>query len=64
MVRQNGVLTYLHADALGRAALATTVTGTLVSQRRYLPYGATRWSSGPLLTAGSLSISQSLLAVL
>jgi len=43
-------LTYLHADALGSAALATTVTGTLLSQRRYLPYGETRWSSGPFPT--------------
>jgi len=50
MVRQNGVLTYLHGDALGSASLATTVTGTLVSQRRSLPYGETRWSSGPFPT--------------
>ncbi len=43
-------LTYLHADHLGSAALATTVTGTLLSQRRYLPYGETRWSSDPFPT--------------
>ncbi len=41
-VRQGITLTYLHADALGSTSLATTVTGTLLSQRRYLPYGATR----------------------
>jgi len=39
-----------YADHLGRASLATTVTGTLVSQRRSLPYGETRWSSGPFPT--------------
>ena len=49
-VRQGITLTYLHADALGSASLATTVTGTLLSQRRYLPYGETRWSSGPFPT--------------
>jgi len=49
-VRQGITLTYLHADHLGSASLATRVTGTLVSQRRYLPYGETRWSSGTLPT--------------
>jgi len=49
-VRPGITLTYLHADPLGSASLATTVTGTLVSQRRYLPYGETRWSSGPFPT--------------
>jgi hypothetical protein len=49
-VRQNGTLTYLHADHLGSASLATSVTGTLVSQLRYTPYGETRWSSGTLPT--------------
>jgi len=39
-----------YADHLGRASLATSVTGTLVSQRRSLPYGETRWSSGPFPT--------------
>jgi RHS repeat-associated protein len=41
-VRQGSTLTYLHGDHLGSASLATSVTGTLVSQRRYLPYGETR----------------------
>jgi hypothetical protein len=39
-------LTYLHGDQLGSATLATSVTGTVLSQQRYKPYGEVRWSSG------------------
>ncbi|MDY0020137.1 MAG: RHS repeat-associated core domain-containing protein, partial [Anaerolineae bacterium] len=47
-MRQSGVLTYLHGDALGSASLATSVTGTVVSSVRYYPYGGTR--SGSMAT--------------
>ncbi len=39
-------LTYLHGDQLGSASLATSMTGTVLSQQRYAPYGEVRWSSG------------------
>ena len=39
-------LVYLHGDQLGSASLATSMTGTVVSQQRYAPYGEVRWSSG------------------
>ena len=39
-------LAYLHGDQLGSASLATSVTGTVLSQQRYAPYGEVRWSSG------------------
>ncbi len=43
-------LTYLHGDQLGSASLATSVTGTVVSQQRYAPYGEVRWASGSMPT--------------
>ncbi len=46
-MRQGGVLTYLHGDHLGSASLATDVSGTKVSEQRYLPYGGTRSGSMP-----------------
>ena len=39
-------LTYLHGDHLGSASLTTNISGTVVSQQRYKPYGEVRWSSG------------------
>ena len=46
-------LTYLHGDhpsflraSLGSASLATSSSGTIVSQMRYTPYGELRWTSG------------------
>ena len=39
-------LTYLHGDHLGSASLTTSLSGTVVSQQRYKPYGEVRWSSG------------------
>ena len=39
-------LVYLHGDHLGSASLATSMTGTVLSQQRYKPYGEVRWSSG------------------
>ena len=44
------VVSYLHADHLGSASLATTSGGAVHSQQRYYPYGAPRWSSGTLPT--------------
>jgi RHS repeat-associated protein len=49
-VRQGGVVSYLHADHLGSASLATTSGGAVHSQQRYLPYGAERWHTGTLPT--------------
>ena len=43
-------LTYLHGDQLGSASLATSVTGTVVSQQRYVHYGEVRWASGSMPT--------------
>jgi len=39
-------LTYLHGDHLGSASLTTNISGTVVSQQRYKPYGEVRWASG------------------
>ena len=39
-------LNYLHGDHLGSASLTTNISGTVVSQQRYKPYGEVRWSSG------------------
>jgi RHS repeat-associated protein len=40
------VLSYLHGDHLGSTSLTTNISGTVVSQQRYKPYGEVRWSSG------------------
>ena len=48
VLRQDGVLTYLHGDHLGSAFLATDAQGGVVSEMRYYPYGETR--GGTLLT--------------
>lgn len=38
-------LSYLHGDHLGSVSLTTDISGTVVSQQRYKPYGEVRWSS-------------------
>jgi RHS repeat-associated protein len=43
-------LVYLHGDQLGSASLATSMTGAVMSQQRYKPYGEVRWSSGSMPT--------------
>ena len=51
-------LVYLHGDHLGSASLATSVTGTVVSQQRYAPYGEVRWSSGSAMPTDFTFTSQ------
>ncbi len=41
-------LSYLHGDHLGSASLSTSITGSVVSEMRYYPYGETR--SGAIAT--------------
>jgi hypothetical protein len=49
-MREGGVVYWLHGDRLGSTSLATDVSGTVVAQVRYTPYGETRWVSGTLPT--------------
>ena len=49
-VRVNGTLSYLYADHLGSASLATNADGNVTAELRYYPYGETRWSTGMLAT--------------
>jgi RHS repeat-associated protein len=37
---------FIHADHLGSTSLTTDITGTVVAETRYLPYGEERWTSG------------------
>jgi RHS repeat-associated protein len=41
---------FIHADHLGSTSLTTDITGTLVAETRYLPYGEERWITGTLVT--------------
>ena len=45
-MRDNGTLYYLHGDNLGSASLTTNASGAVVSQNRYYPFGATRFTQG------------------
>jgi RHS repeat-associated protein len=36
---------FIHADHLGSTSLTTDITGTLVAETRYLPYGEERWTN-------------------
>jgi len=55
-------LTYLHGDHLGSASLTTNISGTVVSQQRYKPYGEVRWSSGAGMPTDKQFTSQTRLA--
>jgi RHS repeat-associated protein len=44
-MRQGDVVYYLHTDHLGSTSLTTDITGTLVAETRYLPYGEERWTN-------------------
>lgn len=46
----SGAITYLATDHLGSVSLATSGTGAVVSESRFLPYGEERWSSGGSVT--------------
>ncbi|MCB1035724.1 MAG: hypothetical protein KDD47_18025, partial [Acidobacteria bacterium] len=54
-VRRGGILTYLAADHLGSNSVATDSSGQLVSQKRYLPFGAERYSGGGSATDRSFA---------
>jgi RHS repeat-associated protein len=41
---------FIHSDHLGSTSLTTDITGTLVAETRYLPYGEERWITGTLVT--------------
>ncbi len=45
-MRDNGTLYYLHGDNLGSASLTTNASGGVVSQNRYYPFGASRFTQG------------------
>jgi RHS repeat-associated protein len=49
-MREGSTLTYLHSDHLGSASLATNSSGGMISEMRYYPYGATRWTYGTMPT--------------
>jgi len=49
-MRQNNTVYWLHGDHLGSASLTTNITGAVVSEMRYYPFGETRWVSGTLPT--------------
>jgi RHS repeat-associated protein len=36
---------FIHADHLGSTSLTTDITGTVVAETRYLPYGEERWTN-------------------
>jgi uncharacterized protein RhaS with RHS repeats len=46
----SGTLYWIHGDQLGSASLTTNITGTVVSEQRYYPFGETRWVSGTMPT--------------
>jgi hypothetical protein len=41
---------FIHADHLGSTSLTTDISGTVVAETRYLPYGEERWITGTLVT--------------
>ncbi|MCL4507180.1 MAG: RHS repeat-associated core domain-containing protein [Chloroflexi bacterium] len=45
-VREGVTLTFVHGDHIGSASLVTSITGTVISELRYTPYGETRYSIG------------------
>jgi RHS repeat-associated protein len=49
-MRQGNEVYWLHGDHLGSASLTTNITGAVVSEMRYYPFGETRWVSGTLPT--------------
>jgi RHS repeat-associated protein len=49
-MRQGDVVYFLHSDHLGSTSLTTDITGTVVAQTRYLPYGEERWITGTVVT--------------
>lgn len=49
-MRQGDTLTYLYADYLGSASLATDASGDAVSEMRYFPFGQVRFISGTMPT--------------
>jgi hypothetical protein len=36
---------FIHTDHLGSTSLTTDITGTVVAETRYLPYGEERWAN-------------------
>jgi RHS repeat-associated protein len=49
-MRQDDVVYFIHSDHLGSTSLTTDITGTVVAETRYLPYGEQRWITGTLVT--------------
>jgi RHS repeat-associated protein len=49
-MRSNDVVYWLHGDHLGSTSLTTNISGTVVAEQRYEPYGEPRWVSGTLPT--------------
>jgi RHS repeat-associated protein len=44
-MRQDDVVYFIHSDHLGSTSLTTDISGTLVAETRYLPYGEERWTN-------------------
>jgi hypothetical protein len=49
-VSYSGTLYWIQGDQLGSASLTTNITGAVVSEQRYYPFGETRWVSGTMPT--------------
>ena len=49
-MRHGSAVHWLHGDHLGSASLTTNITGLIVSEMRYYPFGETRWVSGTIPT--------------
>jgi len=45
-MRNGGNVYWLHGDHLGSASLTTGITGAVVSEMRYRPFGDVRWQNG------------------
>jgi RHS repeat-associated protein len=49
-MRTGSTVYWLQGDNLGSASLTTNITGSVVSEQRYYPFGETRWVSGTMVT--------------
>jgi RHS repeat-associated protein len=49
-MRQDDVVYFIHSDHLGSTSLTTDITGTVLAETRYLPYGEERWITGTRVT--------------
>jgi hypothetical protein len=50
---------FIHSDHLGSTSLTTDISGTLVAETRYLPYGEERWITGTMDPSGHYIFEES-----